>query len=326
MYSCSGYPGSFLLTSAVALLILGLNLGGNVLPWSHPLIIAALAVSVFAGAVLIWVERQAAKPVLPLKLLTTLPRGNIFFHNFFTYVGTSAVMFNTPLYFQAVQLDSPSTSGFRLAAPSVGYTCCGLTSGMIMNATKRPKPLIIIGGVVSLAGGIAMTALPHNAAVAGATIAAFFSLPGSGISLVPTSVSSLAFSSKEDQAVTSTTQLLWRSLGNVMGIALSSLLVQNALPRHLEQYVRGEDREKIIHLVRKSVHSIFDLDPVHRAQVQLAYEKSPRLAFLLSAVAFVLALALIVPIRIGRVDRNKSKQQTTVQGSQSPSEDEVLSK
>ncbi|KAL8921022.1 MAG: hypothetical protein Q9208_005913 [Pyrenodesmia sp. 3 TL-2023] len=237
--------GSFLLTSSVALLILGLNLGGNILPWSHPFIIVALVLSAVAGAVLVFVEHRTAKPVMPLQLLASSPRGNMVFHNFLTHVGTNAVIFNTPLYFQAVHLDSPSTSGFRLAAPSVGVTCCGVASGMIMNATGRPKPLIIIGSAVTLAGGIAMAGLPHGAAVAGVTAAVFFPTTGTGISFPPTAISNLALSSKEDQAVMSTTQILWRGLGTVMGVALSSLLVQNALPRYLEQLVQGEDRDEV---------------------------------------------------------------------------------
>ncbi|KAL8842521.1 MAG: hypothetical protein Q9170_000475 [Blastenia crenularia] len=236
--------GSFLLMSAVSLLILGLNVGGNVLPWSHPFITIALVLSAVAGTVLVWVERRAAKPVMPLKLLASSPRGNLIFNNFLGQLGVNAVVFNAPLYFQAVHLDSPSMSGFRLAAPSLGVTCCGVASSFIMDATGYPKPLIIIGSVITLAGGIAMAALPHRSAVAGATVAVFFPTTGTGLSNPATAISNLAFSLKEDQAVMSTTQILWRGLGTVMGVALSSLLVQNALPRYLEEHVRGDDREE----------------------------------------------------------------------------------
>ena len=58
--------------------------------------------------------------------------------------------------------------------------------------------------------------------------------------------------------------------------------------------------------MRKSVHFIYTLDPVRQAQVQLAYAKSLRLAFLLSVVATGLALALVIAVRIGRLERGKS--------------------
>ncbi|KAL8691769.1 MAG: hypothetical protein Q9224_004101 [Gallowayella concinna] len=311
--------GSFFLTSAVSLLIVGLSLGGNNLPWSHPFVIVSLVLSAVAGGCLVFVERGALKPVMPLELLASSPRGNLTLHNFFSMLGNNAVLFNTPLYFQAVHLDSPSTSGFRLAAPSIGVTCAGVASGMIMLATRRPKPLIIVGSITSLAGSIAMATLPHHAVVAGVTAAVFFPTTGYGISLPATSIATLAFSSKEDQAIMSTTLILWRGLGNVMGVALSSLLVQNALPSYLERYVQGENREEIIHLVRKSVHGIYDLDPVHRAQVQLAYEKSLRFAFLVAVVAFVVALGLIIPVSIGRIDRETSKKKPSISAKDSDS-------
>ena len=240
--------GSFLLTSAVSLLILGLNLGGNVLSWSHPFIIIALVLSPVAAVVLTWVERRAVKPVMPLKILASSPRGNLIFHSFLILLGVNAIVFNTPLYFQAVHLESPLMSGLRLAAPSLGVTGCGVASGFIITATGYPKPLIIAGALITLAGSIAMTTLPHHVAVTIAAIAVFFPSTGAGLNAPATSISNLAFSLKEDQAVMSTTQILWRGLGMVMGVAMSSLLVQNALPRYLEEYVQGDDREEVITL------------------------------------------------------------------------------
>lgn len=74
--------GSLLLTSSVTFLIVGINLGGNVLPWSHPVIISALLLSVIAVALFIRVEKRADKPIIPLKVLFSRPRGNLVFGNF----------------------------------------------------------------------------------------------------------------------------------------------------------------------------------------------------------------------------------------------------
>jgi MFS family permease len=138
--------GSFLLTGSVALLILGLNLGGNVFPWQHPLVIVSLVVAVVAGAVLLRVESRAQRPIMPLLFLFSQPRGNLVFNNFFALMGSWAILFNAPLYFQAVHLESASVSGFRLAGPSLAGTVCGVSSGFIMTATGRMKWLIITGG------------------------------------------------------------------------------------------------------------------------------------------------------------------------------------
>lgn len=55
-------------------------------------------------------------------------------------------------------------------------------------------------------------------------------------------VSVLAISTHDDQAVMSSTLGLWRNLGTVMGVALSSLIVQNGLVVYLDQYITGPDK------------------------------------------------------------------------------------
>ena len=48
------------------------------------------------------------------------------------------------------------------------------------------------------------------------------------------------------------TLILWRSLGIVMGVSLSSLILQNALTSHLESLVSGHNKTRVrIALFRK---------------------------------------------------------------------------
>lgn len=60
-----------------------------------------------------------------------------------------------------------------------------------------------------------------------------------------TTVSVLAISSHSDQAVMTSTLGLWRNLGSVMGVAISSLIVQNGLIAYLELYVTGADKFEV---------------------------------------------------------------------------------
>jgi hypothetical protein len=95
--------GSLLLTSSVTFLIVGINLGGNVLPWSHPVIISALLLSVVAVALFIRVEKRADKPIIPLKVLFSRPRGNLVFGNFLASMTMNTILFNIPLYVSIAQ-------------------------------------------------------------------------------------------------------------------------------------------------------------------------------------------------------------------------------
>ncbi|KAF2829176.1 MFS general substrate transporter [Ophiobolus disseminans] len=272
--------GSFLLTGSVAFLILGLNLGGNIYPWNHPIIIVSLIIAFIAGGILIYVESRAQRAVMPLPMLFSQPRGNLVFNNFFAQIGMNTILFNAPLYFQAVKLETASVSGFRLAGPSVALTICGVSAGFIMTATGRMKWLIVTGSLSMLIGATC-----------------FFPA---------TSLAVLATSSQEDQAVMTSTLILWRSLGIVMGVSVSSLILQNALTAYLEQLVTGHKRNEIIERVRKSVRSIIDLDAKHQSQVIDAYSRSLRIVFISAIAMFVIVNILVFAIELPHLKKKKA--------------------
>ncbi|KAF1839368.1 MFS general substrate transporter [Decorospora gaudefroyi] len=277
--------GSFLLTISVAFLVLGLNLGGNVYPWKHWIIITSLVISLLTGSILIRVESRATRPVMPLPMLFSRPRGNIVFNNFFAQIGMNTILFNAPLYFQAVELETASVSGFRLAGPSVALTVCGVSAGFIMTATGRMKWLIVVGSLSMLLGATS------------------------------TSLAVLATSTQEDQAVMTSTLILWRSLGIVMGVSLSSLVLQNALTVYLEKFVTGHNKDKIIQRVRKSVRSIKSLDPKHQTQVIEAYSRSLRLVFISAIVVFVIVNILVFAIKLPHLKKkDKAKRMSGADG------------
>lgn len=237
--------GSALLMSSVASLILGLNLGGNIYPWKHPIVITSLVFAAITGAILIRVESKAEKAVMPLPMLFSKPRGNLVFNNFFAQVGMNTILFNAPLYFQAVKLESASLSGFRLAGPSLALTVCGVSAGFIMTATGRMTWLIIVGSLFMLLGGMGLALMWDGVPMWLATVFLVPSSIGQGLSFPATSLAVLATSSQEDQAVMSSTLVLWRSLGIVMGVSLSSLILQNALTVYLEKFVTGHNKVKV---------------------------------------------------------------------------------
>ncbi|KAA8627638.1 multidrug resistance protein fnx1 [Pyrenophora tritici-repentis] len=288
--------GSFLLTVSVAFLILGLNVGGNIYPWTHWVVITSLLVALVTCGILIKVESKAERPVMPLPMLFSKPRGNLVFNNFFAQIGMNTILFNAPLYFQAVELESASVSGFRLAGPSVALTICGVSAGFIMTATGRMKWLIVVGSLAMLLGATCMSLMWDGIPKWLATVFLVPSSIGQGLSFPATSLAVLATSTQEDQAVMSSTLILWRSLGIVMGVSISSLILQNALKMNLEKLVTGHNKAKITHRVRKSVHSIIDLDPKHQSQVIQAYSQSLRLVFISAIIMFVVVNVLVFTI------------------------------
>lgn len=79
-----------------------------------------------------------------------------------------------------------------------------------------------------------------------------------------TTISVLAVTTKADQAVATAAISVWRNLGTVMGVAISSLILQNTLLVYLDRYVTGPDKAAIIQRVRKEVRAIIEVKGVHQ--------------------------------------------------------------
>lgn len=64
------FLGAFTLIATLIFLLIGLNTGGNILPWNHPLVLASFPVSAFFFCIFIYVEKSHAKEaIIPLHLL-----------------------------------------------------------------------------------------------------------------------------------------------------------------------------------------------------------------------------------------------------------------
>ena len=116
-------------------------------------------------------------------------------------------------------------------------------------------------------------------------------------------LAALATSDRSEQAVTTSTLMLWRSIGTVLGIAASSLILQNALLYFLEHNVVGPDKDAVIAKVRTSVSSIADLDWIYREQVVQSYAMALRATFVAAAVLSVVCAMVVLAIKVPRLQR-----------------------
>lgn len=128
---------------------------------------------------------------------------------------------------------------------------------------------------------------------------------GNGFQFPGTFMAILAVADQSSQAVVTSTLILWRSLGSVLGVACSSLVVQNALWYYLEKFVSGPDKEAVIEQVRQSVESIRDLEPAYREQVVQSYEAAIRLTFLCCAALGLVSVLLVLPMKLPRLGNRK---------------------
>lgn len=298
--------GSFILVVTVTALILGLNLGGNVFAWTHPLIISSLALSIVLAMVFVRYERNVERAVMPISLLSKQPRASIIFGNFFGSISINTMIFNAPLYFQAVKLASPTDSGLRLVAATLAVTVSSVSTGFLITWTKRLKPTMLVGGLFLLIGGCAAALIGKDTPDLIAMICVSLSSLGQGFSFPTLMVSVLATSAQEEQAVATTTLGLFRNLGSVMGVATSSWIFQNTLVYQLDELVTSPDKESVILLARKSVQAIANLDPMHQQQVIEAYAAALRVTFFSAAIWGAIMFMMHIRIRLPRLGTKAS--------------------
>ena len=251
----------------------------------------------------IFQETRATLPIMPLRIIIQSPRANIIFCNFLAAIIVNAVLFNIPLYFQAVLLESATDSGLRLMVPSVSATIAGVSTGFLISWTKRLKWPIVSGALLLLIGTtclscmqIGMPSWVYVIFLVPASAGQGFLFPGAFIAL-------LSLSEQGELAVVTSTMTLWRSLGMVLGVASSSLVVQNALVMYLNQFVSGPDKARVVLEVRKSIQAIAKLPQPYRAQVIDAYAASLRLTFIVTAVLALTGLLIIVGISVPRLGK-----------------------
>ncbi|KAK2880068.1 hypothetical protein FQN49_000616, partial [Arthroderma sp. PD_2] len=258
--------GSFLLVTGVTTLLLAMNLGGNVLSWSHPLVISSIVTFALCVIPFLMVEARAERPVMPLKLLSSFPRANLIISNFFWSMAMNTILFNVPLFFQAVKLESLTSSGLRILASSVALMVSSVFTGFYVTWSRRLKPTIVLGSVWFILGGVATGFLSKNTPSWLAMLTLVPSSFGQGFAFPTTLVSTLATSTQAEQAVTTTTLGLFRNLGAVLGIAVSSWTLQNSLLSYLTQMVTGDDKADLIKRVRESITEIHHLDIIHQVE------------------------------------------------------------
>jgi hypothetical protein len=74
----------------------------------------------------------------------------------------NAVTFNIPLYFQAVLLESATSSGLRLIVPVICAAAAGTATGFLITWTRRLKWLLVWGSIFLCLGTTGLSLMPRG--------------------------------------------------------------------------------------------------------------------------------------------------------------------
>ncbi|OQO03967.1 hypothetical protein B0A48_10609 [Cryoendolithus antarcticus] len=225
------FLGAASLSITLVLLLLGLNSGGNIVPWTHPLVLTTIPLSVVSLLVFIFIEdRIASEPIIPVRLLLNQTVAAACLTNWFETMAVFGLLYYVPVYFQTVGGLSSTAAGARLIPQSAGAAIGSLSSGLLMRATGKYRLLNFFMQCMSLAAAAAILGT-FNAHVAAAPPFIYLLMHGTayGSMLTITLISLIAAVDHKHQAVITSASYAFRSTGSTIGITLSSTVFQNLL-------------------------------------------------------------------------------------------------
>lgn len=226
------FTGAFSLIVFLVLLLLGLNAGGNLVPWISPLPLTTLPLSLVAFVAFIIWESRAKQPVIPVRLLVDRTVFTACMTNLLCCMTNMMALFYVPIYLQSRGY-SATDSGLVILFAPIGICICSVGSGLIMKKTGLYLGLGILAVALQLACVIILTTLNENSPKWPLMIAFLLLGSGQGAMLTVTLLACLAAVDHSHQATVTSATYAFRSVGGTVGITVASAIYQNVLKEQL---------------------------------------------------------------------------------------------
>jgi EmrB/QacA subfamily drug resistance transporter len=211
--------GALLLAAATCALMLVCVWGGSRFAWGSPQIVGLGALLLGTAAALIWRERRAADPVVPLDLLRLPPVAIASAAFFLTTMSLFAITVFVPLYLQAATGATPTGAGLLLAAMMVGVTASTNFAGRRIAAGGRYKRYPMAGLALMALGlaGLAVLVGSRSQVAAVGCLAVF----GLGFGMVGQVLTVIVQNSVDRRRLGTAmaTTTFFRALGGAVGAA-----------------------------------------------------------------------------------------------------------
>lgn len=125
------FLGALTLILTLVLLLLGVNSGGNIVPWTHPLVLTTIPLSVVFLGIFIYIEKaHAVEPIIPVHLMLDRTVISACLTNWFDSMCIFSILFYGPIYFQ-VRGFSTTQAGIRLLPQWIGGAIAAIGTGLL---------------------------------------------------------------------------------------------------------------------------------------------------------------------------------------------------
>jgi EmrB/QacA subfamily drug resistance transporter len=262
------YAGAGVLTVALTLVVLGVLEGGQAWPWRSPQSLLVLGGGALLLVVFVLIERRAADPVVPLRLL----RNRLLVATNLVAACVGAVLLGltsyVPTFVQEVLGTGPLVAGFALAALTLGWPLSASQSGRVyLRIGLRATSLV--GATVVVLGCALLLLFDGSTSVLQVGATSFVIGLGMGFSAAPTVIAAQSAVQWQQRGVVTGTNMFFRSAGSAIGVAVFGAIVNATLGRS------GDDPVSPAALTT-AVHHVFLATVVVAAAMLAAVVLMPR--------------------------------------------------
>ncbi|KAF7314933.1 Vacuolar amino acid permease [Mycena indigotica] len=295
------YFGSLTLLTAVGSLLLFLSSRYNEsLPWLDTRVIIPLSLAIaFFIAFLIVEIFVAPEPVMAPSMLRQKVPVLVSASNFLVAACNFSVTYFFPMWFQVVTLQSASTAGLHLMPNSVSMSTGSMFAGWMMHRTGRYKKINLIFGFFPFIG---------------ATLISFMRRRLWTNSVLAQYLALLAHLPESQMAVGTGFGQLFRGIGQVGGVAISSAIFQSRLDSELrKRFPPGS--EDLILRIRRSSAVIRELIPEEQRLARDSYAVSLKTVYIFAACSTFLAYLVRLPIPDQDLDKAHARRRQAAEAS-----------
>ncbi|KAG1731234.1 major facilitator superfamily domain-containing protein [Suillus paluster] len=292
------YGGSFALLVSVGSCLLFLSMKYNEdLPWSNRWVYAPLALAGIFFIIFILVELLVApEPMMAPSLLKQKVPALVGASNVLMSLVSFSVMYFFPMWFQTVALTSASTAGLHLFPNSICMSIGALFAGWMIHQTGKYKLINLIFGLFPFIGMVLITLMREDSG----PLQQWLSIIPLGFGdavVVQTNLSALlAHIPESSMAVGTGFSNLFRGLGQVAGVAISSAIFQFKLDHELRSRIHGDGAAEIVNQIRHSITLVNKLPPDLQRAARDSYAISLRAVFTFATCCTLVAYIIRLPI------------------------------
>ncbi|KAI1376081.1 MFS general substrate transporter-like protein [Hypoxylon crocopeplum] len=224
------WVGNLIFIGSISSILIALSWAGSVYPWSSYHIIVPLVMGLVGLVLFMLFEstpRLAPQPMMPPHILSNRTSATALVLTFLHSIVTMWTLYFLPIFFQGVQLSSPTRSGVQLLPTILILVPFAALGGGLMTKTGRYRPFHHIAFALMTIGFGLFSLLDQNSNTGSWVGFQILESAGQGLVLPTVLPAVLASLAESDVALATSTWAFLRSFGMTWGSAIPGAIFNN---------------------------------------------------------------------------------------------------